>query len=35
MESTTHLIANKNSYFEKKGEILDIYEKINKVVSES
>ncbi|UFS63501.1 ATP phosphoribosyltransferase [Sulfurimonas sp. HSL-3221] len=35
MESTTHLIANKNSYFEKKAEILDIYEKINKVVSES
>lgn len=29
MESTTHLIANKNSFFEKKGEILDIYEKIN------
>ncbi len=35
MESTTHLIANKNSYFEKKSEILDIYEKINRVVSES
>jgi ATP phosphoribosyltransferase len=29
MESTTHLIANKNSFFEKKSEILDIYEKIN------
>lgn len=35
METTTHLIANKNSYFEKKSEILDIYEKINKVVNES
>jgi ATP phosphoribosyltransferase len=35
MESTTHLIANKNSYFEKKSEILDLYEKINKVISES
>ncbi len=33
MESTTHLIANKNSYFQKKGEILDIYEKLNKVVN--
>ena len=32
MESTTYLIANKNSYFEKKGEILDIYEKINSVI---
>ncbi len=35
MESSTYLIANKNSFFEKKGEILDIYEKINKVVDES
>jgi ATP phosphoribosyltransferase len=34
MESTTHLIANKNSYFQKKGEILDIYEKLNRVVNE-
>ncbi|MEA1920178.1 MAG: ATP phosphoribosyltransferase [Campylobacterota bacterium] len=33
MESTTYLIANKNSFFEKKGEILDIYEKINEVIS--
>jgi len=33
MESTTYLIANKNSFFEKKGEVLDIYEKINKVIS--
>lgn len=35
MESTTHLIANKNSFFEKKSEILDLYEKINHVISES
>ena len=33
MESTTHLIANKNSFFEKKSEVLDIYEKINQVIS--
>ncbi len=33
MESSTYLIANKNSYFEKKTEVLDIYEKINDVVS--
>jgi ATP phosphoribosyltransferase len=32
MESSTYLIANKNSYFEKKSEVLDIYEKINAVV---
>ncbi len=35
MESTTYLIANKNSFFEKKGEVLDIYEKINEVISTS
>ena len=35
MESTTHLIANKNSFFAKKSEILDLYEKINDVISES
>ena len=35
MESSTYLIANKNSFFEKKSEILDIYEKINKVVNGS
>ncbi len=29
MESSTYLIANKNSFFEKKSEVLDIYEKIN------
>ncbi len=33
MESSTYLIANKNSFFEKKSEVLDIYEKINGVVS--
>lgn len=33
MESSTHLIANKNSFFEKKSEVLDIYEKINAVIS--
>ena len=34
MESSTYLIANKNSYFEKKSEVLDIYEKINDVVKQ-
>lgn len=34
MESSTYLIANKNSYFEKKEEVLDIYEKINAVVKQ-
>ena len=35
MESSTYLIANKNSFFEKKSEVLDIYEKINDVVNET
>jgi ATP phosphoribosyltransferase len=35
MESTTHLIANKNSFFEKKSEILDVYEKINALLYEN
>ncbi len=35
MESSTYLIANKNSFFEKKSEVLDIYEKINNVVNET
>jgi len=35
MVSSTYLIANKNSFVEKKGEILDIYEKINGVVNPS
>jgi len=34
MESSTYLIANKNSYFEKKSEVLDIYEKINDIVKQ-
>ena len=32
MTSSTYLIANKNSYFEKKSEVLDIFEKISLVV---
>lgn len=32
MDSSVHLIANKNSYYAKKSEVLDLYEKINKVV---
>ncbi len=32
MESSTYLIANKNSYVAKKDEVLDIYEKINEVI---
>ena len=32
MTSSTYLIANKNSYIAKKDEILDIYEKISKIV---
>jgi ATP phosphoribosyltransferase len=32
MESSTYLIANKNSYISKKDEVLSIYEKINQVV---
>jgi len=32
MESSVHLIANKNSYYAKKDEILDLYEKIEQVV---
>ncbi|MBU1641913.1 ATP phosphoribosyltransferase [bacterium] len=35
MESSTYLIANKNSFFEKKSEVLDIYERINGIVSET
>lgn len=33
MESSAYLIANKNSYYSKKAEILSLYEKINSVVS--
>ena len=32
MTSSTYLIANKNSYVSKKDEVLDIYEKINKII---
>jgi ATP phosphoribosyltransferase len=32
MQSSAHLISNKNSYYEKKGEILSLYEKISDVV---
>ena len=32
MESSTYLIANKNSYIAKKDEILSIYEKIKNVI---
>jgi ATP phosphoribosyltransferase len=35
MESSTYLIANKNSFFEKKSEVLAIYEKINSVVNKT
>lgn len=32
MESTTYLIANKHSFFEKKDEVLSLYEKIEKAI---
>ena len=32
MDSSVHLIANKNSYYAKKAEVLSLYEKINSVV---
>jgi len=32
MDSSVYLIANKNSYYAKKDEVLDLYEKINTVV---
>ncbi|HIP50906.1 MAG TPA: ATP phosphoribosyltransferase [Campylobacterales bacterium] len=32
MDSSVHLIANKNSYYAKKDEVLELYEKINKVI---
>jgi ATP phosphoribosyltransferase len=32
MTSSAHLISNKNSYYEKKSEILSLYEKISKVI---
>ncbi|HIC10611.1 MAG TPA: ATP phosphoribosyltransferase [Campylobacterales bacterium] len=33
MESTTHLIANKHSFIEKKKEILELYSKLERVVN--
>jgi len=33
MESSAHLIANKNSYYAKKQEILELYDKLNRVVN--
>ncbi len=33
MDSSAHLIANKNSFYSKKDAILDLYEKISDVVS--
>jgi len=32
MESSAHLIANKNSFIEKKSEILELYDKIVKII---
>ena len=32
MESSTYLIANKNSFYQKQEEVLDIYEKIKAVI---
>jgi len=32
MDSSAHLIANKNSFISKKSEILNLYEKISKIV---
>ncbi len=32
MKSSAHLIANKNSFFEKKSEILDLYSKLKEAV---
>jgi ATP phosphoribosyltransferase len=34
MESSAHLIANKNSYYSKKEEILTLYSKIERVLKE-
>ena len=35
MSSSVHLVANKNSFFEKKSEILDLYNRLKKVVDEN
>jgi len=34
MESTTHLIANRNSFIEKKGEILELYNKFENIINQ-
>lgn len=34
MESSAHLIANKNSFYSKKDEILSLYEKISSVIKD-
>jgi len=34
MDSSAHLIANKNSFYAKKEEILDLYAKIKSIVDE-
>jgi ATP phosphoribosyltransferase len=34
MQSSAHLIANKNSFFEKKGEILKLYNHLKKVIED-
>ena len=34
MDSSAHLIANKNSYISKKEEILNLYKKINDNIKE-
>jgi ATP phosphoribosyltransferase len=35
MESSAHLIANKNSFFEKKSEILELYKLLQKAIAKS
>ncbi len=35
MESSAHLIANKNSFFEKKSEILELYKLLQKAIATS
>jgi len=32
MDSSAHLIANRNSYYAKKREIISLYEELNRVV---
>jgi ATP phosphoribosyltransferase len=35
MDSSAHLIANKNSFYAKKGDILSLYEKIKAVIEKN